>query len=79
MELLQLLVRPFYRDLPGPGAVALLDQHCDKLRLVQLRLDYDLLALLNIDAGAGDQLGIAAQYRFFHSDFLSARSFGAAF
>ena len=76
MDLGQGLIAPLHGDLFGLGLIGLLHHHPDKLRLVQVRIDDDLLALLNIDAAADDQAGIFPQYGFFHGkSFLSEKIF----
>ena len=71
MQLLQRLVVPLDGDLPCPGAVALLDEHRHKLRLVELGNDDDALSLLHTHAGDGDQTRIRAENGFFHFESTS--------
>ena len=74
MDLGQGLIAPLHGNLFGLGLIGLLHHHLDKLRLVQVRIDDDLLALLNIDAASDDQAGIFPQYGFFHDkSFLSEK------
>ena len=74
VDFAQGLVAPLHGNLFGLGLIGLLHHHLDKLRLVQVRIDDDLLALLNIDAAADDQAGIFPQYGFFHGkSFLSEK------
>ena len=66
VQLRERLIAPVDDDLFGLQLVALVNDHRDELRLIQLRLDKDLLSLLDIRAGLGDQLRIFAQDCFLH-------------
>ena len=66
VKLLQGLVVPVHHHLFGFALIALLHQHFHEFRLIQLGFDKNLLARLDVDAGAGNQAGIAAQYGFLH-------------
>ena len=70
VELLERLIVPVHHDLFGPGAIALLHHQLHELRLIQSGVDKDLLALLNVDAGPGDQLCVFAQNSLFHGILL---------
>ena len=60
---------PRDRDLARPGVIAHIGDHGHELRLVELRLDKDLLSLLDVHAGLGDELRIFAQDCFFHKKY----------
>ena len=66
VKLLQGLVVPVHHHFFGFALIALLHQHFHEFRLIQLGFDKNLLARLDVDAGAGNQAGIAAQYGFLH-------------
>ena len=67
MELAQGLVGPVHHDPGGPGPVGLLHHQLHKLRLIQLGVDEDLLALLDVHAHVDDQCGVISENRLFHS------------
>lgn len=71
VDLLQGLVVPVHHHLFGLALIALLHQHLHELRLIQIRLDKDLLPRPDVDASTGNETGIAAQYGF----FMGNRSF----
>ena len=60
------LIAPLHDNFLGLGLVSLFHHHLDKLRLIQARIDDHGLALLDIDTGIDDQLGICSQNRLFH-------------
>ena len=66
VELLEGLVFPLHHHLFRAQLVAGLHHHSDEFRLVQIRGDKDLLALLDVDAHFGDQIGIGPQSRLLH-------------
>ena len=68
VELGQGLVVPLHADLFGLGLIGLLHHQLYKFRLVQIRVDQDLLALLDIDAASDDQAGIFPQNGFLHGN-----------
>ena len=54
VQLRERLIAPVDDDLFGLQLVALVNDHRDELRLIQLRLDKDLLSLLDIRTGLGE-------------------------
>ena len=66
VELLQGLVAELHGDLPGAGLVALVHQQLHEFGLIQAAVDQDLLALLDVDADAGNKAGILAQNGLLH-------------
>ena len=67
VQLVQRLIIPVHNDALRARAVALLHHHFDKFRLIQLGGNKDLLPLLDVDAGDGDQMGVFPQNRLFHT------------
>ena len=53
------LMRPLHPYLGSSREVALLNEHFDKLRLIELGRDDDVLPLLNIGADPDDELCVA--------------------
>ena len=72
VQLRERLIAPVDDDLLRLQLVALVDHHRNELRLVELRLDKDLLSLLDVHAGLGDELRIFAQDCFFHKKASNA-------
>ena len=66
MDLGQGLVVPVDDDFLGLGLVSLFHHHLDKFRLIQIRQHLNGLSLLDVHAGADDQLGILSQNSFLH-------------
>ena len=66
----QRLIVPLHGDQSGAGAVALFYQYFYKLRLIQIGKDPHVLPLLDMDAGYGNESGIAAQYGLFQNNSL---------
>ena len=66
MQLRKRLIAPVDNDLLRLQLIALVDHHCDEFRLVKLGRDKDLLSLLDIRSGLGDQLCVFPQDCFFH-------------
>ena len=63
-------VAAFAGDFPGLGLVGLLHHHLHKFRLVQIGINLQVLALLDIHAGADDELCIFTQNCFLHRVLL---------
>ena len=62
----QRLIVPLHAYLLGLGLIGLLHHQLDKLRLIQVCIDKNLLPLLDIHAAFYDQAGIFPQNSFFH-------------
>ena len=72
VQLRERLIAPVDDDLLRLQLIALVDHHRNEFRLVELRLDKDLLSLLDVHAGLGDELRIFAQDCFFHKKASNA-------
>ena len=70
MQLRKRLIAPVDDDLLRLQLIALVDHHRDEFRLVKLGRDKDLLSLLDIRSGLGDQLCVFPQDCFFHKKSL---------
>ena len=66
VQLRKRLIAPVDNDLLRLQLIALVDHHRDEFRLVKLGRDKDLLSLLDIRSGLGDQLCVFPQDCFFH-------------
>ena len=70
VQLRERLIAPVDDDLLRLQLIALVDHHRDEFRLVKLGRDKDLLSLLDIRSGLGDQLCVFPQDCFFHKKSL---------
>ena len=66
MQLLQRLVVPLYGDLLGLCLIGGLHHHLDEFGLIQLCVDQNFLALLDVNAAADDEIRILSQCSFIH-------------